>query len=377
MRKKILAAALCVVMGLAVCACNTTSPSGSDLPTPQGTDKRLTPEITATTAPTGTEDGDNNKTPVTDYEDYVASTKLAKDYIGLSVEKVSEAELEAYIQEILERNKYLEERDRAVQNGDVANIDFTGYLDGEPFDRGSDTGFNLEIGSGGFIDGFEEGLIGAKKGETRSLELTFPEDYKPNPAMAGKAVVFEVKVNSVSEYMLPELTDDFVKELTEGEYTTVQAFKEYAVSILTEEKQYLAVIDYLVENSEFSKLNEEYIQASLESMKAYYEMYAVMYGVDLESFMQMMGVPDSSAFWNDMEAEMRRLEKERIVLYCVAKAEGLTLTEEEFTKYATEIAEGYQLTLEEFLKDNERKYVEQSILMERALEFLLDNVKEK
>lgn len=377
MRKKILTAVLCVAMGLAVCACNTATPSGSDLPTPQGTDKRLTPGITVTTAPTGTEDGENSGIPITDYEDYVALTKLAKDYVGLPVEKVSEAELEAYIQEVLERSKWLEERDRAVQNGDTANIDFTGYLDGEPFDGGSDTGVNLEIGSRSFIDGFEEGLIGAKKGETRSLELTFPEVYSRNPDMAGKTVVFEVKVNSVSEYVLPELTDDFVKELTAEEYTTVQAFKEYATALLTEEKQYLAVIDYLVENSEFSRLNEEYIQASLDSMKSYYEMYAMMSGVDLESFMQMAGVPDSNAFWADMEAEMRRLEEERIVLYCVAKAEGITLTEEEFTKYATEIAENYELTLEEFLKDNERKYVEQSILMERALEFLLENVTEK
>lgn len=377
MRKKILAAVLCAAMGLAVCACNRTTPSGSDLPTPQGTDKRLTPEITVTAAPQGTGDGKNDAIPVTDYEEYAALTRLAKDYVGLPVEKVTEAELEAYIQEVLERNGKLEERDRAVQNGDTANIDFTGYLDGEPFEGGSDTGYNLEIGSGGFIDGFEEGLIGAKKGETRSLELTFPEEYKRNPDMAGKAVVFEVKVNSVSEYVLPELTDDFVKELTEGEYTTVQEFKEYAEALLAEEKQYLAVIDYLVENSEFSGLNEEYIRASLDSMKSYYEMYAAMYGVDLELFMQLMGVPDSEAFWSDMETEMRRLEKERIVLYCVAKAEGITLTEEEFTTYAAEIAENYQLTLEEFLEQNERKYVEQSILMERALEFLLDNVTEK
>lgn len=373
MRKKIFATVLCTAMGLAVCACRGTTPAESEFPTllPE---KTATPAVSATPAPTGS---GQEEVPLTDYETYVTTMKLAKDYVGFPVEKVTDAEIEAYFQEILERNKWLEERDRAVQNGDVANIDFTGYLDGEAFEGGSDTGFDLEIGAGGFIDGFEEGLVGAKKGEARTLNLTFPEVYPINPDMAGKAVVFEVKVNSVSEYVLPEMTDDFVKELTEEEYTTVEAFREYSVDVLTKDKQYLAVIDYLVQNSEFPELNEGYITASLDSMKAYYQMYAVMYGVDLETFMQMMGVPDTKAFWDDMEAEIRRMEKERIVLYCVAKAEGITLTEEEFTEYATELAESYQQTLEQFLEERERKYVEQSLLMERALEFLLENVTEK
>ncbi len=374
MRKKIFAAVLCTAMGLAVCACKGTTPTESEFPTVRVPEKTATPAVSATPAPTG---GGQEEVPLTDYETYVAITKLPKDYVGFPVEKVTDAEIEAYFKEVLERNKWLEERDRAVQNGDVANIDFTGYLDGEAFEGGADTGFDLQIGSGGFIDGFEEGLIGAKKGEARTLNLTFPEVYPINPDMAGKEVVFEVKVNSVSEYVLPELTDDFVKELTEEEYTTVEAFREYSIDALTKDKQYLAIIEYLVENSEFPELNEEYITASLDSMKAYYQMYAVMYGVDLETFMGMMGVPDAKAFWDDMEAEIRRMEKERIVLYCVAKAEGITLTEEEFTKYATELAESYQQTLEQFLEEKERKYVEQSLMMERALEFLLENVTEK
>lgn len=374
MRKKILAAMLCTAMGLAACACKGTTPTESEFPTVRVPEKTATPAVSATPAPTGS---GQEEVPFTDYEMYVATTKLAKDYVGFPVEKVTDEEIEAYFKEVLERNKTMEERDRAVQNGDVANIDFTGYLDGEPFEGGADTGFDLEIGAGGFIDGFEEGLVGAKKGETRSLNLKFPDEYKINPDMAGKAVVFEVKVNSVSEYVLPELTDDFVKELTDGEYTTVEAFREYSIDALTKDKQYLAVIDYLVQNSEFPELNEEYITASLDSMKNYYQMYAVMYGVDLETFMQMAGIADTKTFWDDMEAEIRRMEKERIVLYCVAKAEGITLTEEEFTKYATELAESYQQTLEQFLEERERKYVEQSLMMERALEFLLENVTEK
>lgn len=367
MRKKFLAVVLCAAMTMAMCACGESTPSGSVNPSPEATVTEA-PEATAT--PT---EGAEEELPITNYEDCVLTTTLPESYVGIEVKKVTDADITAYFEELCLENMQLEEVDRAVEDGDVANIDFTGYLGEEAFEGGSDTGFDLEIGSGQFIDGFEEGLIGAVKGETRSLELKFPADYY-NTDMAGKEVVFEVKVNTVSEYVVPEMSDDFVTTYTSGEYTTVVDFTEYVSGLLTEEKEYNSVMDYLVENSTFGELNEAYVQASLDSMKAYYESYAAMFGVDMESFMQMAGVTDTEAFWNDMAEQMRRSEKERIVLYCVAKAEGLTLTEEEFTKYATELAESYSVTLEEFLEDYDRTYVEQSILMEQALELLLDNI---
>lgn len=370
MRKKILATMLCVVMGLSICACGTTTPSVSDIPTPEATATEA-PEATVTP----TEGAEEEVLPVTNYDDCVATTTLPESYVNIEVKKITDAEVQAYLDEICLQNLVLEEVDRAVEEGDVANIDFTGYIDGEAFEGGSDTGFDLEIGSGQFIEGFEEGLIGAVKGETKSLELAFPDDYYSTD-LAGKAAVFEVKVNTVSEYVLPEMTDEFVNTLTSGEYTTVADFTVYANDVLTEEREYLSVMDYLVENSTFGELNEEYIQASLDSMKEYYEYYAAMFGLDMESFMQMVGVTDTEAFWSDMEEDMRRSEKERIVLYCVAKAEGITLTEDEFTMYATELAESYSVTLDEFLAEYDKTYVEQSILMEQALEFLLDNIVE-
>ena len=373
MRKKILATMLCVAMGLTMCACGPTTPSSADIPTPEVT-ATGTPEAdaTATVAPTeGATDAE--ELPITNYDDCVATTTLPESYTGIEVVKITEENVQTYIDELRLENMVQQEVDRAVEEGDVANIDFTGYVDGEAFEGGSDTGFDLEIGSGQFIEGFEEGLIGAVKGETRSLDLAFPDDYF-NADMAGKDVMFEVKVNTVSEYVLPELTDDFVNTLTGGEYINLADFKVYVNGLLTEEQEYRSVMDYLVENSTFGELNEEYVQASLDSMKAYYESYAARFGVDMETFMQMAGVTDTETFWNDMAEEMRRSEKERIVLYCVAKAEGITLTEEEFTASATTLAEGYGVTLEEFMADYDKTYVEQSILMERGLEFLSDNI---
>lgn len=371
MRKKFLATMLCVAMSVAMCACSATTPSTADVPTPEVTVTE-TPEATATVAPTEGADATTEALPITNYDDCVASTTLPESYVGIEVKKITDADVQAYLDELRLENMVLEEVDRAVEEGDVANIDYTGYLDGVPFDRGADTGADLAIGSNQFIEGFEEGLIGAVKGETRSLNLKFPEDY--GGEMAGKEVVFEVKVNTVSEYVLPDMTDDFVTTLTSGEYTTVAEFTEYAYGLLTEEREYLSVMDYLVENSTFGEINEEYVQASLDSMKAYYESYATMFGTDMESFMQMMGVTDTEAFWTDMEEEMRRSEQERIVLYCVAKAEGITLTEEEFTTSATALAESYSLSLDDFLAEYDRAYVEQSILMERGLEYLLENI---
>ncbi|MBQ9767473.1 MAG: trigger factor [Lachnospiraceae bacterium] len=372
MRKKFLATMLCVAMGLTMCACGATTPSSSDIPTPEVTATEA-PEATATVAPTEGANEEAEALPITNYDDCVATTTLPESYVGIEVAKITDEDVQAYFDELRLQNMALEEVDRAVEEGDVANIDFTGYIDGVAFDGGADTGFDLEIGSGQFIEGFEEGLIGAVKGETRSLELAFPEDYYSTD-LAGKDVVFEVKVNTVSEYVLPEMTDDFVNKITSGEYTNVADFTEYANGLLTEEQEYMSVMDYLVENSTFGELNEAYVQASLDSMKEYYESYAAMFGVDMESFMQMMGVTDTETFWNDMAEEMRRSEKERIVLYCVAKAENITLTEEEFTSSATELAESYSLTLDEFLADYDRTYVEQSILMERGLAYLLDNI---
>lgn len=370
MRKKIVTIAVCLALGAAMFGCKATTPSGSGIPTPSK--ENTEPIEEATTAPTATT-APEEEMPITDYEACVATTKLPENYMGIEVEAVTEDELTAYLDTVLEANLQKKSVEREIKEGDTANIDFTGYIDGETFEGGSSVGYELVIGSGSFITGFEEGLIGAKKGETRSLELNFPDPYLNNPDLAGKPVVFEVKINAVSEYVKPELTDDFVASLTSDEYKTVDEFTEFSKGVLLEEKQYLAVTDFLIENTSYGEINEEYVQASVDSMKSYYEMYASIYGMSLEDFLVTAGVENPETFWTDMEEDMRRAEKERVALYCVAKEEEITLTEEEFTTYATEIAAGYDCTLEEFMQDYDRAYVEQTILMERALELLVES----
>lgn len=368
MKKRFLAGALCAAMAVTMCACNVATKPTDTIPTPQ---LGATEAPTATTAPT---EAVEEEIPITNYEECVAATTLPEKYLGIEVEKITDAEVDAYIQEILETYPSLEEKEGPVENGDTVNLDYVGTSEGEEFDSGN---MDLEIGSGSTIDGFEDGIVGAALGETRVLELTFPDPYTPNTDLSGKEAIFEVTVNSISRYVVQDFTDEVINELTGGEYTTTEAFTEYAFKLLTEEREYMSVMDYMVENTTFGELNEAYIEASLNSMKDYYGYYAALYGMDVETFMLYQGVTDADAFWADMKEEMRRAEQERIVLYCVAKAENITITEEEYTESATALAESYGVTLEEFLADQDESYVRQSILMERALELLLENIVEK
>lgn len=374
MKKKLFTAAMCVAMSLALCACNTTDPVDGKNPTGIPTD--VTNQPTATPGPTATPTQMQeayDALPITDYEEYVESTVLPEGYIGLEVEKITDADVDAYVQEVLENNKERELKDGPLELGDIAIIDYTGYMDGETFEDGSDMGAELELGSGSFIPGFEEGLVGAKKGDTVTLNLSFPVDYHA-VELAGKEVVFEVKINSSAAQVLPEFTDEFVTEITGGEYTTAEDFRDYAQGFLTEERKYTGIMDYLVENAEFGKLNEDYISAAFELEKQY---YALMYGFySVEEFEEAFGADTSEVLWAMVEKQIRRYEQDRIVLYCVAKAENIELTDEEYNEAVTEYAASNNMTLEALYEVQDEATLRQSMLMEKALEHLLNNIVE-
>lgn len=364
-----LTTAFCVVMSMALCACNTTEPAGSNTPT-----EALVP--TGTPAPTATPTAIEEAyagLPISDYEDYVTSTVLPKDYVGMEVEKITDADVDTYVQEVLENNKVRELKEGPLEMGDIAIIDYTGYVDGVAFEGGSDTGKELELGSGEFMEGFEEGLVGAKKGDNVTLELSFPIDYWATD-LAGKDVVFEVKINSAAAMVVAEFTDDFVTTLTSGAYTTVEDFRSYAMGFLTEERKYNTVMDYLVENATFGKFNEEYVQKAFALEKEY---YAMMYGfASVEEFETAFTPEASEILWQMVEKEIRRYEQDRVVLYTVAKEQNLTFTDEEYTTAVEEYAAENGFTVEELYEMQSEASLRQSMLMEKALEFLLDSIVE-
>lgn len=383
----VVAVALVLVIGLIVACVVKLNQSKPEKKKTSGKDKSVTVTVGPTKAPETTKDPETTTDPeptkdpeegelaedlITDYEDYIEFTKLPEGYMSISVEDVTQEELDSYIEMVCHDNMIENSVDREIREGDVANIDYAGYLDGVAFEGGTDTGKDLEIGSGEFIEGFEEGLIGAKKGETKKLNLKFPEQYH-SEELAGKEVVFEVKINDVIEHILPEFNDSFVETLTVGVCTTTEEFIKQSKEVLLEEKQYYAVMKYMLENSSFEKVNESYVKANMDYVKQEYEMYAAMYGITLDQFIIMSGMGEASSFWKGIEEEIRNEEKQRIALYCVAKEQGIALTEEQFNEAVATLATEYDMTSEEFLQEYDRSFVEQTLLMEHALEVLIDN----
>ena len=369
MKKKLLTIALCTAMGMLLCACGKTNPTGTEnvTGTPTGT-ADLTPQPTATLSPL---EEAYLALPVTDYEEYVESTVLPEGYLGLEVDEITESDVDAYIQTVLEENKERVVKETALEMGDIAIIDYIGYIEGVMQDGASDYSQEIELGNSGYIDGFDEGLVGAKKGDTVVLNLKYPDNYFEKEK-AGKDVTFEVKILSSAAQVLPEFTDELVTEVTSGSYTTVADFRLFAKGFLQEEARYTEVMDYLVENTTFGKMNEDYIAASLAFEKEY---YAVMYGCEsVAEFEEVFGAEESVIMWSMAEKRIRRYEQDRIVLYCVAKAENLELSEDEFIKRVTDYAESQGMTYAEIMVAEDEKALRQSMMMELAMEHLLDNV---
>ena len=266
------------------------------------------------------------------------------DYKNMSItitkNEVTDEDLDSYIDYLLAANEsYVDITDRDVaQNGDVANIDYVGKKDGVAFDGGTATGFDLDLGSGVFIDGFEDGVVGMKVGETKDLNLTFPEDYN-NEELAGADVVFTVTLNSIKEAVIPELTDEYVQSLDNG-LATVEEYKadirktmedSYASSRESEIEQ--AITDKLLAEATIngapsgfvSRLTDTVINEITETannagvepglVAAYY------YGVSEDNYVEGL-----KTFVND------NLLPNYLVFGAVAKAEGIKVTDEDIDK---------------------------------------------
>lgn len=217
------------------------------------------------------------------------------------------------IQSGLTQNK--EVTDRPVEDGDVVNIDFVGKKDGVAFEGGSAEGHDLEIGSGSFIDGFESGLIGANIGETKNLNLKFPDDYD-NTELAGADVVFEVKINSISEVVASELTDELVTSATASEYTNVADFKAYM-------KEELEI--QLVEEKVLTPIFESCTYNTLPQTELDY-----FYAFSVDVYVNQGMSADDEAVKSASDDAAERYVKYYLMYFAIAKAENITITEDEF-----------------------------------------------
>ncbi len=269
--------------------------------------------------------------------------------VTLGETEVTDEELDEAVREALSA-KSTEETvtDRPVESGDTVNIDYEGKKDGVPFDGGTAQGYDLTIGSGTFIPGFEDGLIGAKTGETRDLNLTFPEEYH-SEELAGQDVVFTVKVNSIKTTVFPELTDELAKEL-DPDVDGAKGYREKLKKNLSETKKTTAInqaysdlLTQVRDNSKIASGDEMpswMIEENKKAQKESFEKSLAMYGMDLETYLTQQGMSEES-FDETLSAYAESVAKEQLLIKALAEAENITVTDEDIEAQYKEDASTY------------------------------------
>lgn len=297
--------------------------------------------------------------------DYV--TLGAYKEIELSAPEITDEDVDAYIEYML--SSYAESvpvTDRSVETGDIVNIDFEGKMDGEAFEGGTSRGYDLVIGAGGFIAGFEDGIVGMEIGETKDLDLSFPDPYYNNPDLSGKGVVFTITLNSISEQVPPDLTDEFVAELGIEDCATVEAYRKYVHDGLTEQEQASleankanAAVLVIEENTSFQPVPQGMLNRINDAMKS---NAAAMYGGTADAF-------------GDSFLEQANLMAQRyIMLAAIAEEEGISVTDEELDEGLAREAESYGFESTQEYKDAiDAESYREYLLIQKVLDYLEEN----
>lgn len=378
MRKKRILAILCLVAALAATGCSndtvdngqgTTSESGKSNDTAEG----------------GASDGKSNDTssvepdttPITEGDFALADCVKLGEYKGLkltrSVEAVSEEDVDSYVASQMNVEEVTDAK-ATVQQGDTVNIAYEGTRDGVAFEGGTSSSYDLVIGSGRFIEGFEDGIIGMKAGESRDLDLTFPENYKTED-LRGAAVVFHVTVNKISR--APELTDEWVLENTDGEYTTAEEFRQFARDNLETNKQNSAMQAMrqdawrqVEEGTEFLQLPRAYVEEGETEFESGVKQEAAYSGMELDAYIEANGLSQEQ-YENRKEQYGRAAAKSRLMLDALQEAEGLSTEDEEYQEGLEKLAESYGVDADTLVASYGQNTVEQYIMTSRVLDRLL------
>ena len=261
---------------------------------------------------------------------------------------ITDTEVDAYIDEIRKRNARQVTVDRAAKLGDTVIIDYDGYLDGTRFDGGKAEGTSLELGSGQFVPGFEEKVVGMKTGDEKELNITFPENY--HEELAGKAVVFKVKVHEITELDMPAVDDEFAKDVSE--FDKLEDYKKAIMEQLVEARTTAVNEDFnyhvmakAVENMSCD-VPKAMIEERMGDMINEYERNLMSRGMRLEEYMRMSGM-DPVSFQNMLAPQAEAQVRTDLLLSAVVKAEDVQVTDEEIDKAIAEIAEAYNMTVEQ------------------------------
>lgn len=311
--------------------------------------------------------------------------KLGK-YKGVKVDKidttVTDEEVDAEINKERENNaRNITVEDRPVKDGDMTTLDFEGFVDGVAFEGGKGENYPLTIGSGAFIPGFEEQLVGAEIGKEVEVKVTFPEDYQAEN-LKGKDAVFKCTIKEIKEKQLPELDDEFASEVSEFE--TLAEYKEDIKKNLTEKKEKDAknakedaAIQAAVEASEM-EIPEAMLETQQRQMVDEFAQKITMQGLSMEQYFQFTGT-NYQQMVEQVKPQAEERIKSRLVLEAIAKAENIEVTEEDYEKELETMADVYQMELDkvkELMGEREKKNIMQDLAVRKAAEFVAENAKE-
>ena len=302
------------------------------------------------------------------------------EYKGLTAEKeevkVSADDVKERLNEMAERNARLVSVDRKAKKGDIAVIDFEGFDNGEAFEGGKGENYELELGSGSFVPGFEDQVIGMKAGDEKDLDITFPEDYHAD--LAGKKVVFHVKAKEIKCKELPKLDDDFAKDVSE--YDTLKELKDSIKREITEQREQAA--KFAIESSLMEKVAEgiecDIPDAMIEEQCARFlddfKQRLQAQGIPYDQYCKMTGM-DEAKFMEDGREPAVRQVKMDLAIAAIIKAENLDVTDEEIEEKYKSMAEQYGMELDMLKKYLDAPTVRNQLLNEKAIAVVVDSAK--
>lgn len=308
------------------------------------------------------------------------------EYKGLKVDKysnrVTAKEVEAKLEEEQKKNaRKVAVEGRAVQDGDEVVLDFEGFVDGVAFEGGKGENYPLTIGSGSFIPGFEEQLVGAEAEKEIDVNVTFPEEYHA-PELAGKEAVFKCTVHEIKVQELPELDDDFAAEVSE--FDTLDEYKDAIKAQIKEQKvtdgkrkQEDQAVEAAVANATM-EIPEAMIDTQANQMLQDFAMRLQQQGLSMEQYAQFTG-STVEKFKEDLKPEAVKRIQTRLVLEAIAKAENIEITEEKLDEELAKMAESYNMEVEklkEYMGDAEKEQMKQDMAVQEAVTFLVENAVE-
>ena len=300
------------------------------------------------------------------------------EYKGLTAPKaavaVTEEDVDNELKPFIMRATRVVSVDREAKLNDTAVIDFKGFDNGEAFEGGEGYNYELKLGSGSFVPGFEEQIVGMKAGEEKDIDITFPEDYHAD--LAGKAVVFHVKVNEVKEPQEPVVDDEFAKDVSE--FDTLEAFRADLKAKLVERREAQvenmfqeAIRAQLIDNME-CEIPDGMVEVQLDHMMERYAANLQNQGISLENYMQMMGMDVATLRATSRESAIRELETQ-LALEAVAKAENIEVTDEEIEAEFTKLAEQYKLDVQMVKNAINPADLKKDLMMTRANDLVMAN----